>query len=274
MPVVDPFFTGQWPADARPPRPPLAKPWYKDWLLAPFVGGVLAVDQVTKAIVRANLDLYERVPAGGNFHFTHIMNTGSAFGLFPNQTFLLIIASLIGVVVLLALYQNHPFPGLLLRVSLGLQLGGALGNFTDRVRLGAVTDFIELAWWPVWNLADASILVGIGILMALLGFPRSPKPATAWRWPSIGQPATARPSPQERPPAAPASQPATLAASVGVQASEALAIAPKEPTAGPIVLSAPLEGRSIMLPSDGGANPGAPAEPVKVDRDQPPRLDG
>ncbi|MDP3063731.1 MAG: signal peptidase II [Chloroflexota bacterium] len=274
MPVVDPFLTGYWPAEARPPRPPKAKPWYKDWLLAPFVLGVFAVDQVTKVIVRANLDLYERVPTGGNFHFTNIMNTGSAFGFFPNQTFLLIIGSLIGVVVLLALYQHHPFPGLLLRASLGLQLGGALGNLVDRVRLGGVTDFIELAWWPVWNMADASILVGIGILMALLIFPRSAKSVTAWRWPSISQPATARPSLQGRPPAAPTSPPATPADGVGVQASEALAIAPKEPTAGPIVLFAPLEGRSIMLPSDGGGNPGAPAEPVKVDRDQPPRLDG
>jgi len=269
MPVVDPFLTGQWPAEARPPRPPQAKPWYKDWLLVPFVAGVLGVDQLTKAIVRANLDLYERFPSGGNFHFTHIMNTGASFGLFPDQTFLLIIASLIGIVVLLALYHNHPFPGLLLRVSLGLQLGGALGNFVDRVRLGAVTDFVELAWWPVWNLADASILIGIGILMALLVFPRKPQPTIAWRWPSIRPLAPAKPDTGQQPPIPPAAQAPTSS----LQTSTEPAVAQREPIAGPIVLAAPPEGRSLMLASD-GANPGAPAEPEKVDRDQPSRVDG
>lgn len=176
MPVVDPYLTGRWPR--RRPRP-----WYTDWLVLPFIAAVVGLDQLTKFIVRSNLEPYERFPTWGEFHITHIRNTGGAFGLFPDQTFLLIAASLMGVAVLLLLYQNHPFPGPLLRMSLGLQLGGALGNLLDRVRLGYVTDFVELAWWPVWNLADASILVGIGILLGLLLLVRP-----GHRWPSYSPP--------------------------------------------------------------------------------------
>jgi signal peptidase II len=143
------------------------RPWYRDWLVLPIVLVVLAVDQLSKYLIRVYLAPGESFPSDGTFRIHHIHNTGGAFGFFPDQTFLLIITSFFAVVVLLVLYRRYPFHGLLLRLSLGLQLGGAVGNLIDRLRLGHVTDFIRLGWWPVFNLADASIVAGIVILVGL-----------------------------------------------------------------------------------------------------------
>lgn len=144
--------------------------WYKDPLLIIIISVVFFIDQITKAIVRHNLVLHQSIPRDGPVQITHTFNTGSAFGLFPDQTLFLILASLVGISILLLIYGNNSLPSLPLRLSLGLQLGGALGNLVDRVRMGHVTDFIELGFWPVFNVADASIVVGIIIVGALFLF--------------------------------------------------------------------------------------------------------
>ena len=128
----------------------------------------LTADQVSKALVRMNLHPGQSVPDSGMFRLTYVTNSGSAFGLFPNQTFLLIIASFVGIAVLLVFVRAHPGGGALLPVSLGLQLGGATGNLVDRIRLGYVVDFIDVGWWPVFNLADSSIMVGLTILIWIM----------------------------------------------------------------------------------------------------------
>ncbi len=61
-------------------------------------------------------------------------------------------------------------PKPILRIAIGLQLGGAFGNLLDRVALGAVTDFIDIGWWPIFNIADSSIVVGMAILVGVLLF--------------------------------------------------------------------------------------------------------
>ena len=132
---------------------------------------VFSLDQLTKAVVRHNLLLGESVPSEGLVRITHTFNTGSAFGLFTGQTFFLILASFAGIAILLLVYRNNPVPSLLLRLSLGLQLGGALGNLVDRIRMGHVTDFVDVGAWPVFNVADASIVVGIVILGSLFILP-------------------------------------------------------------------------------------------------------
>ena len=145
--------------------------WYKDWLLIPLVGIVYVLDQFTKHLVESNLcDQNRSIPDVGSFKLTCSYNSGTAFGLFPDQTVLLILASFVGVGVLLFVYRHHPFPGLILRISLGLQLGGAIGNLTDRLRFGQVTDFVQLGFWPVFNLADASIVIGVIMLVGLFLF--------------------------------------------------------------------------------------------------------
>ena len=93
---------------------------------------------------------------------------GAAFGFFPNQTLFLVLASFVGIGVLLIFYRANSLNSTLLRLSLGLQLGGAIGNLVDRVRLGYVVDFIDVGAWPVFNLADSAIVVGlIGLLWTL-----------------------------------------------------------------------------------------------------------
>ena len=138
--------------------------WWNDPILLLPLALAFGLDQVTKAIVRANLFLGESIPRDGLVRITHTSNTGSAFGLFPDQTLFLIVASLVGIGVLLLVYKRQPFSGFPLRLSLGMQLGGAAGNLFDRVRMGEVTDFIDLGPWPVFNIADASIVIGIFIL--------------------------------------------------------------------------------------------------------------
>jgi signal peptidase II len=145
-------------------------PFYRDWLLVPLVGLVYILDQLTKHWAESTLCPYRSIPDDGPFRLICSYNTGSAFGLFPDQTFLLIIASFVGVGVLLFVYRSHPFPNLILRISLGLQLGGAAGNLTDRLRFGQVTDFVQLGFWPVFNLADASIVVGVVLLVWVFMF--------------------------------------------------------------------------------------------------------
>ena len=130
----------------------------------------LAADQVSKGLVRLTLTPGQSVPESGVFRLTYVTNTGSAFGLFPNQTLFLIIASFVGIGALLFFYRTHPASGALLPTSLGLQLGGAIGNLTDRIRLGHVIDFIDVGWWPVFNLADSAIMVGLAALLWIIAF--------------------------------------------------------------------------------------------------------
>ena len=144
------------------------KRWYQDRVLAPVLLVTFGLDQLSKYLVRANMDLGESLPAEGFFRITYATNSGSAFGLFPNQTVLLILASAFGISFLVFFYRSHPLPGALLKLALGLQLGGAFGNLLDRVRVGHVVDFIDVGAWPIFNLADSAILVGIALLVRMI----------------------------------------------------------------------------------------------------------
>ena len=84
--------------------------WYADPVLLLAITLVFSIDQITKALVRYSLFLGEAVPRDGPVRILHTFNTGSAFGLFPNQTLFLIVASLAGITILLLVYRNHPFP--------------------------------------------------------------------------------------------------------------------------------------------------------------------
>ena len=137
---------------------------YKDLVLIQLALLVFLTDQLTKFLVREFLTLRESIPHEGFFRITHTYNTGSAFGLFQNQNSPLILASLVGVTVLILIYYSQRRPTTLLRLSLGLQMGGAVGNLLDRVLLGHVIDFLDVGAWPVFNVADASIVTGLALL--------------------------------------------------------------------------------------------------------------
>ncbi len=148
------------------------KKYAKDYLwLAVLIGVVISLDQWTKALVRARLEFsYTWTPWEWLAPYARIVNwknTGAAFGLGQNlnaNTPLMILAC---VVILMILYYypqipRHDWP---LRLALGLQLSGALGNLIDRVARGYVTDFISIGSFAVFNVADSSISIGVAVLI-------------------------------------------------------------------------------------------------------------
>ena len=140
------------------------RPLYRDWTLLQLAALALTLDQLTKFVVRQTLPWHYSWPHQGFFRFTHVQNTGSAFGLFQDQNLPLLLVSVVGIAALAYIYRSQQRPALLMRVSIALMLGGALGNVVDRILQGHVTDFIDIGPWPVFNLADSAIVVGL-ILM-------------------------------------------------------------------------------------------------------------
>ncbi|NOZ05757.1 MAG: signal peptidase II [Chloroflexi bacterium] len=135
------------------------------WIVAAIV---LTADQVTKAIVVRTLPVgvpWNPFPFLQPFvNLTHVMNRGAAFGMLPNMS--LFFTAVAIVVSLAILYYGRRIPEhqWWLSVSLGLQLGGALGNLSDRLHYGYVIDFIAVRHSPVFNLADSAVFVGVIIL--------------------------------------------------------------------------------------------------------------
>ena len=151
-----------------------------DRLLLLTIAAVFAADQITKFVIKSNMRIGESWPADGLVRITHGTNTGTAFGLFPNQTLFLIFASLIAIGFLVYFYRAYALPKPILRFAIGLQLGGAFGNLFDRIAFGAVTDFIHVGWWPIFNIADSSICVGMATLaIVVILFDRAPKAQAA-----------------------------------------------------------------------------------------------
>jgi signal peptidase II len=139
------------------------------WLVLGFVAGAAVLaDQLTKHVVGRTLGLGESVDIVGPFSIHHVQNTGIAFGLFGSRTSLVIAVTAVAVTAMLVFFarsgRRHP----VLPVALGLVLGGSLANLIDRVRLGHVTDFLDLVAWPAFNLADTFIVVGVAILFGAL----------------------------------------------------------------------------------------------------------
>jgi signal peptidase II len=131
---------------------------------------VSASDQLGKLWIRDHLALGESLSITDRLSFIYIGNTGSAFGLLANQTFLIIIISIAALLFIL-LFLRYLSPATTLSiVSIGLIMGGAVGNLIDRLRFGYVTDFIYFRlWgnfhWPAFNIADAAITVGVFLLI-------------------------------------------------------------------------------------------------------------
>lgn len=138
------------------------------WIALLVGGGVLVLDQVTKAQIRGwigpgagkhRVDLLGRV-----LSFVYVENPGAAFGILRGQTAFLILAAAAIVSLLLLTLRGATRLSPVMYLGLGMLLGGALGNLTDRIRLGYVTDFVAVGFWPKFNVADSAITVGL-ILM-------------------------------------------------------------------------------------------------------------
>jgi signal peptidase II len=143
---------------------------------------VVTVDQLTKALVVASLPVGGRVEVLGDFVVLwHVQNTGAAFSLFEGMTLLFYAITALALVMIAYFHISFRERSLWLHALLGLVLGGSLGNLIDRVRLGAVTDFVSVGVgdlrWPTFNVADSSLVVGILLLvgyLVLLEHPRQP----------------------------------------------------------------------------------------------------
>lgn len=130
---------------------------------------VLALDQLTKELVRALMDRGDIWPSTDwPVRLHYVTNTGAAFGILQDQTGFLILTTFIGLAAIYLYYRFPPFDHAIVPTAVGMMLGGAVGNLLDRVRLGRVTDFIDFSFWPAFNVADSSIVIGIGVL--LLGY--------------------------------------------------------------------------------------------------------
>ena len=151
-----------------------------DWLAAiarqarrgaPFflvAGAVFALDQVTKALIRNWLAVGESWPSDGWLvKITHVTNTGAAFGILQDAGFFLTVTAFIAIGAIVFYYLYPPLEHGLLRVAMGLLLGGAAGNLVDRLHQGHVTDFIDFPRYPEFNVADSSIVIG---LIVVVGF--------------------------------------------------------------------------------------------------------
>lgn len=136
--------------------------------LLAVAGSAFVADQLTKQVVSRTLAVGESADIAGPFSLHHVQNSGIAFGLFSSRTTVVIAVTALAVAWMVWFFarsgRRHP----VLPVALGLVLGGSLANLSDRVRLGHVTDFLDLEAWPAFNLADMFIVVGVAVLFGAL----------------------------------------------------------------------------------------------------------
>ena len=125
-------------------------------------------DQLTKHVVASHVALDTAVKLVGPFSIHHVQNSGIAFGLFSSATAIVIVLTTVAVAWMVVFFARSGARHPALPVALGLLIGGSVSNLVDRVRLGYVTDFLDLRWWPAFNLADASIVVGVAVLLGSL----------------------------------------------------------------------------------------------------------
>jgi signal peptidase II len=128
----------------------------------------VTADQLTKHVVASSIRIDTAVKLIGPFSIRHVQNSGIAFGLFSSATAAVIVLTTIAVAWMLVFFARSGARHPALPVALGLLIGGSVSNLVDRVRLGYVTDFLDLRWWPAFNLADASIVIGVGVLLGSL----------------------------------------------------------------------------------------------------------
>ncbi|MBI2653880.1 signal peptidase II [Candidatus Woesearchaeota archaeon] len=130
---------------------------------------ILLLDQLTKFLIKQNFQLSHSTPIIKNIlHVTYITNTGSAFGLFKGFNLFFVLFSVIVVVTIVYNLKKIKNNERLLQFSVGLLIGGTIGNLIDRLLYGAVVDFIDFRIWPVFNVADSAVTISIIMLIILL----------------------------------------------------------------------------------------------------------
>ena len=143
---------------------------YLNWDKVIFFG-VVALDQFTKAIVMRSMVPGQSIPLVQNiFHLTYVLNPGAAFGILSNQRMFLLIT---GAALILATAYFYPLlkkSDGCLRLGATAILGGAVANLIDRAQTGYVVDFFDFRIWPVFNVADIAIVLGMGFMIYAILF--------------------------------------------------------------------------------------------------------
>ena len=143
----------------------------RNYLFLFFVAGlIILLDQISKAYIRANfiegVDMWAPWPWMLPYaRILHVTNTGVAFGMFKGMGGIFTILAIAVALGIIYYFPRVPAEDWVLRLAMGFLLGGALGNLIDRIFIGSVTDFISVGNFAVFNIADASITVGVGILV-------------------------------------------------------------------------------------------------------------
>jgi len=127
---------------------------------------VFVVDRVTKFWVTHSLTLGQRLWPGWPVHIYYTTNSGAAFSLLPSANWLFLAVAVLVVAAILWRWRLLALEPWWVQAGVGLLLGGAIANAVDRVTQGYVVDFIQLPRWPVFNVADSGITVGVAILVA------------------------------------------------------------------------------------------------------------
>jgi len=132
---------------------------------------VVAIDQWSKYYIQTHMNLGMSIPVIPSvFHFTYILNPGAAFGILENQRIFFVIIGLTMIGAVLYLYPRIPAKMRWLRLGTGLMMGGAVGNVIDRIKTGFVVDFFDFRIWPVFNIADIAIVIGVSCIIYTLVF--------------------------------------------------------------------------------------------------------
>lgn len=127
---------------------------------------VVAADQYTKHIIATTyLPDESRIVVPHVVYLTYVQNSHGAFGLFGSHPLLLAAFASAVLIGFFLWYRNTGNAGLTTHIAFGLILGGAIGNIADRMRLTYVVDFIDFRWWPVFNVADSAITIGVVLLL-------------------------------------------------------------------------------------------------------------
>ena len=137
-------------------------------------GFVFAADRLTKYFIMKSLALEESVKViPGIFHITLVFNNGAAFGVLRNYSLFFIVFSFITIALILLIISKARQMEALFAMSLALILGGASGNLVDRLKFGHVIDFLDFRIWPVFNIADSCIAIGIALIAFSIIFKKS-----------------------------------------------------------------------------------------------------
>jgi signal peptidase II len=154
-------------------RLPLRNVWAESGLLLGIAAVVYLTDRLTKAWVVANVDIGQQIPVIGDFlQIWHTENEGAALGLLPGGGLIFLVVGFVTLVAIGWVHLTGRVRGAAAAVLLGMILGGTLGNLTDRLIKGSVTDWVSVGIgtlrWPTFNVADPSVVVGILGLVLLL----------------------------------------------------------------------------------------------------------